>query len=71
MNAKREDGKTPLHDAVEAGLRANVELLLNAGADVKALWRGLTPRESLKSVLTLSDETAEEIRSILLKFENK
>ena len=44
MNARNEDGSTPLHVAAEAGHKAVAELLIAKGADVNATDKsGATP----------------------------
>lgn len=43
VNALDSDGATPLHRAVDAGRSTIVEALCDAHADIKAVWKTVTP----------------------------
>jgi cytohesin len=49
VNAKDEDGRTPLLHAALIGHREVVELLITNGVDVNANYAGITPLDSAKS----------------------
>ena len=65
LSAKREDGVTPLHNAVGKGHKEIVELLIAEGADLNAksesgIFKGRTP---LDTVINFKNtETAELLR---------
>ena len=62
VNAKNEDGCTPLHDAAWSGHKEIVELLITAGADVNAGDKnGATPLD-LAAIQVKNTETADLLR---------